>query len=129
MAAKKIVKKAASKKVASKKVVSKKGDEPVRVGHAPAKPRTKMDNYKQGYKAQHPYGKLSRTQFDYAGEDESGGVYETEGPSGFGKTKSYYRMDTRGQPVEYKKYAFPITHEAVLSKKAKRLAAEKKKKK
>jgi hypothetical protein len=123
------VKKKIVKKATSKKVVSKKGDEPVRVGRAPAKPRTKMDNYKQGYKAQQPHGKWDRTQFDYVGGDASSGVHETEGPSGFGKTKSYYRMDTRGQPVEYKKYEFPITYEAVLSKMAKRLAAEKKKKK
>ena len=139
MAFKKAVKKAV------KKAASKKGDEPVRAGRAPAKPRNKMDNYKKAYKDSQPFGVLDRTQYnyDYGGPEM---VAEKRDASGFGKTKSSYRINQYKQPGLYgtsaggshsspaKQYSLPKTtdtvfRQAALRDKAAKAKAKAKKKK
>lgn len=87
------------KKAAPKKLVAKKGDEPVRSGSAPSGAKgqkAKVDKYKQGLKNS-SMGSYNRTQYnyDYGGPEM---LAEKRDASGFGKTKSYYRINQYKQP-------------------------------
>ena len=123
------VKKAVKKTV--KKAVTKKGDEPVRAGRAPSGAKgklVKVGKYKQALKNS-SISSSNRNQYDYEGQDSEGGVYESKGNSGFGKTKSFYR-DTYGAATKkMPNYHFPITYHALQSKLDKADKAKAKKKK
>ncbi len=114
------------KKAAPKKSMPKKGDEPVRAGRAPAKPRNKMDNYKKAYKDLQPFGILDRTQYnyDYGGPEM---VAEKRDASGFGKTKSSYK-NSDGTYTLPKTTDFVMRQAALRDKAAKAKAKAKKKK-
>lgn len=133
MAAKKPVKKAAPKKS-----MPKKGDEPVRAGRALSGvkgQKTKVDKYKQGLKNS-SMSSYNRTQYnyDYGGPEA---VAEKRDSSGFGKTKSYYRINQYKQPGLYgtsaggshsspaKQYSLPKTTDTVMRQEALRVKAAK----
>ena len=116
-----------------KKTVTKKGDEPVRAGRAPSGAKgqlVKVGKYKQALKNS-SMGSYNRTQYDYAGQDDSGGVYETPSNTGFGKTKSAYRTTYGAATKKMPTYNYPITYTALQSKldKADKAKAKAKKKK
>jgi hypothetical protein len=79
-------------------------------------------------KRKSPIDMGNRTQYDYAGQDDNGGVYETPSNTGFGKTKSFYRNTREVMPKQMPRYDLPITYTALQSKLAKAAKAKKKKK-
>ena len=133
-------------KKAVKKTMAKKGDEPVRAGRAPSGvkgQKAKVDKYKQGLKNS-SMGSYNRTQYnyDYGGPEM---LAEKRDASGFGKTKSSYRINQYKQPGLYgtstggshsspaKQYKLPKTtdyvmRQAALRDKAAKAAKAKKKK-
>ena len=134
-------------KKAVKKTMAKKGDEPVRAGRAPSGvkgQKAKVDKYKQGLKSS-SMSSYNRTQYnyDYGGPEMTA---ETRDASGFGKTKSSYRINQYKQPGLFgtsaggshsspaKQYSLPKTSDyvfqqaALRDKTAKAKAKAKKKK-
>jgi hypothetical protein len=137
MAVKKMVKKAAPKRA-----MAKKGDEPVRAGRSPSGAKgqlVKVGKYKQGLKNS-SMGSYNRTQYnyDYGGPEM---LAEKRDASGFGKTKSSYRINQYKQPGLFgtstggshsspaKQYSLPKTSDFVLRQAALRDKAAKAKKK
>lgn len=133
-------------KKAVKKAAPKKGDEPVRAGRAPSGvkgQKTKVDKYFQGLKNS-SMSSYNRTQYNYDYGDPETGVAEKRDASGFGKTKSSYRINQYKQPGLYgtsaggshsspaKQYSLPKTtdyvmRQAALKDKAAKAKAKKKK--